>query len=253
MNVVDIYIVYRIVRQLTTPFDETEAFKLGVIDANGKLLVPVYKQNDKQKATYTLFDRLIFNLKRLIEKLPGGKSKLGTYAAALFLLKEQMSEEGTIILESTFMSYLMDNDALEENFLAEQYLPESMLDKGSYKLKNTMLDTKGEHIQKNTIVVAKSSLKPVARILGVDVFQVQVAHSGKVVMVSHQDIEETTVKEDEGGGMSAGGAPANNMGGGNIASWDIPLSTRKVEIVGPEPFNVKTVQDKIFRRKPPVK
>jgi hypothetical protein len=53
-----------------------------------------------------------------------------------------------------------------------------------------MLDTKGEHVYKGTVLVAKQNLKPISRILGVDVYQLQVAHSGKLMVVSNEDISE---------------------------------------------------------------
>jgi len=188
---VDIWIVYRFIRMLTTPWDETDAFKQGVIDAEGNLLVKVGKMTDKQKPTYTLFHRLVYNIKRLVEKIPGGKSKLGSYAAALYLLREEMGDnEGVIVMERALMSYLKENNALEDDFLAEQYLPEEMLEKGNYKITNTMIDMKGNHIPKGTVVVAKRSLKATARVLGVDVFQVQVLHTGKDIIVSREDIME---------------------------------------------------------------
>lgn len=192
MGIVDSYIVYRFIRGLVTPFDETKAFKLGVIDASGKLKIKTDKMTPEQNASYTLFDRLIFNLKRLIEKIPGGKSRLGTYAAALFLLKEQMGdEEGVLIMEKSFMSYLKDNDALDSTYLEEQYLPEELLSQGKYKLINNMLDTKGDELRKSTIVIAKQNLKPISKILGVEVFQLFVqGHPNKVVVVSREDITE---------------------------------------------------------------
>lgn len=191
MGALDTWIVYRFIRMLVTPFDETDAFKLGVIDASGKLKIQTKNMTDPQQATYTLFNRLVFNIKRLIEKLPGGKSKLGTYAAALFLLREQMGdEEGVLIMERSFMSYLKDNDAIESTYLQEQYLPEEMLPQGNYKIINSMLDMQGGHLPKGTILVAKKSLKPIANILGFDVFQLTVANSGKQVVISHEDIQE---------------------------------------------------------------
>ena len=43
-----------------------------------------------EKAAYTMLHRLVFKVRRLIEKVPVlGKSILLNYAAALFLLKEQ--------------------------------------------------------------------------------------------------------------------------------------------------------------------
>ena len=40
-GVMDLFMVYQFVKRLTTPWDQTEAFKLGLIDANGKKLKKV--------------------------------------------------------------------------------------------------------------------------------------------------------------------------------------------------------------------
>ena len=192
MGPLDAWIVYRFIRTLVTPWDETEAFKLGVIDSNGKLKIKSGKMTDEQQKSYTLFYRLVFNIKRLIEKIPGGKSKIGTYAAALFLLREQMGdEEGILIMERSFMSYLKENDALDDTYLQEQYLEESMLPQGKYTLINNMLDTKGDELRKGTVVIATKNLKPVTKILGIEVFQLVVQnYPKKVVVVSREDIRE---------------------------------------------------------------
>jgi hypothetical protein len=192
MGPLDAWIVYRFIRTLVTPWDETDAFKLGVIDANGKLKIHTDKMNDEQQKSYTLFHRLVFNIKRLIEKVPGGKSKIGTYAAALFLMREQMGdEEGILIMERSFMSYLKENDALESTYLEEQYLEESLLSQGKYKLINNMLDTKGDELRKGTVVIATKNLKPITKILGIEVFQLIVQnYPKKVVVVSREDIRE---------------------------------------------------------------
>jgi hypothetical protein len=191
MGPIDAWLVYRFIKLLVTPFDETDAFKLGVIDASGKLKIKTDKMTSEQKASYTLFHRLVFNIKRLIEKIPGGKSKIGTYAAALFLLKEQMGdEEGALIMEKSFMSYLRENNAVDET-LTEEYLGEELLEQGHYKLINNMLDTKGDVLKKGTIVVASKSLKPITKILGIEVFQLYVQnYPKKVVVVSREDITE---------------------------------------------------------------
>ena len=92
---IDLFVTYRFIRLLTTPFEKTDAFKLGVIykegviDAKGKLLVKGKDQTSAQKKAYTVFDKLVFNLKRILEKVPFGKSQIASYAAALFLLKEE--------------------------------------------------------------------------------------------------------------------------------------------------------------------
>ena len=88
---VDLYIVYEFIKRLATPFDETKAFELGLIDAKGKRLK--YAKTKEEKDAMTLFDRLVLNLKRIISMVPGGSSKVGSYAAALLLIREDENLE----------------------------------------------------------------------------------------------------------------------------------------------------------------
>lgn len=84
---VDLFMVYMFIKRLATPFDETDAYKMGIIDERGKKIKD--PEGSKEEAAYGYFDRLVFNIKKLIEKLPGGKTRLASYAAALLLLREQ--------------------------------------------------------------------------------------------------------------------------------------------------------------------
>jgi hypothetical protein len=89
--VVDLVLIYQFLKRLTTPFTETDAYKLGLIDENGKKIKkPQTREEDR---AYGYFDRLVFNIKKLIEQLPGGKSKLASYAAALFLIRESATQK----------------------------------------------------------------------------------------------------------------------------------------------------------------
>jgi hypothetical protein len=90
-GIADIIFTYQFIRKLTTPFKDTEAFKLGIIDEDGSVLKKSKTLNtQEEKAAYGYFDRLVFGLKRLLEKLPGGKSRIASYAAALYLIKESV-------------------------------------------------------------------------------------------------------------------------------------------------------------------
>lgn len=82
----DLILIYQFIKRLTTPFKDTDAFKLGIIDQDGKKLKS--PETSEEQNAYGYFDRLVFNIKRLLERLPGGKSRLSSYAAALFLIKE---------------------------------------------------------------------------------------------------------------------------------------------------------------------
>jgi len=90
----DTFITYKIISTLVTDWEDQPAFEHGIIDKKGKLLRKsnTLKTNDERNS-YTLFHRLVFNLKRLIQKLPGGSSKLASYTAGLFLIKEQIDVE----------------------------------------------------------------------------------------------------------------------------------------------------------------
>lgn len=90
----DLILIYQFIKRLTTPFDETDAFNLGLIDANGKLLKK--PQTSEEKNAYGYFDRLVFNIKRLMAKVPGGSSRISSFAAALWLVKESAGEERDI-------------------------------------------------------------------------------------------------------------------------------------------------------------
>ena len=95
-NSVDNLIAFRILYKLVTPFDKTEAYKRGVIDADGKVLVKIKDQTPEQKGAYDMLDRLVFSLKRLIGKVPGGKSQIASFAAAYYLVKEAYENKTTI-------------------------------------------------------------------------------------------------------------------------------------------------------------
>ena len=90
---IDAFITFSFLKLLVTPFNKTEAFKLGIINDRGKVLKK-YKTLERieERQAYTILHRLVFNVKKLTEKVPGGKSRLASYAAALFLIKEHVAE-----------------------------------------------------------------------------------------------------------------------------------------------------------------
>mgnify|MGYP003635849681 FL=1 len=88
VNYVDAAIIFRILMKLVTPFDKTKAFDLGLVDEKGKSLKKA--KTGEEKSAMTLLDRMVFNLKRLLGTVPGGKTRLASYVAALALLKEHV-------------------------------------------------------------------------------------------------------------------------------------------------------------------
>ena len=119
-QVVDLYMVYQFVKRLATPFKETKAFELGLIDEKGKRLKKASSKDEKNAMNY--YDRLIFNLKRLLSKVTGIESKMGSLTDALFLLKESdkpRNKRRQYITESDFYEFMRGNKQLIESLMEE--------------------------------------------------------------------------------------------------------------------------------------
>ena len=85
---VDNLMAYKILKMLVTDFKDTKAAKLGIIDDKGKQLKKVSQlQGSEEQDAYTYLHRLVFNMKRIINKW-GGESKTKSLIAALWLIKE---------------------------------------------------------------------------------------------------------------------------------------------------------------------
>ena len=106
----DTFVTYKIISQLVTDWEDMPAFELVIIDKNGKLLKKSSSLKTKEeKEAYTLFTRLIFNLKRLIQKMPGGSSKLASYAAGLFLIKEEIDVDRLLNEGESYVEELLQD------------------------------------------------------------------------------------------------------------------------------------------------
>ena len=125
-TVVDNLIAYRVLSMLVKPFPETDAYKLGIIDETGKNLIKPGKfTKPEQRTAYTYLHRLVFNLKKLINKLPGGESYLKNIVAAFFLIKEAYEAKQTTISEERLHNIvrLLEDGVVfcEEQLLVEDF------------------------------------------------------------------------------------------------------------------------------------
>jgi hypothetical protein len=90
---IDTAITYRILRLLVTPWKKQKAYAYGIIDEHGNPLRKYSQLTQEEKNCYTILVRLVFRLKRIIEKVPVGNKQFLSYAAALALLKESAELE----------------------------------------------------------------------------------------------------------------------------------------------------------------
>lgn len=124
--IVDNIIAYRVLSLLVKPFGETDAYKLGIIDDAGKNLI---KSRDfttsDQKDAYSYLHRLVFNLKKLLNKLPGGDTKLKNIVAAMVLLREVYKTKTVSVDEADLNSIIKMIDEgvvfAEEQLMAEEF------------------------------------------------------------------------------------------------------------------------------------
>ena len=189
---VDLFVTYRFLKLLVTPWKKQEAYKLGIIDDKGKNLIRSRDfEREDQRAAFTLLHRLVFNCKRIMQKIPFVRSQLGTYATALFLLKEHYKIEN--LPEAEITKYLLENNLIELNDeIAEEVIGfGNMLPAGEYKLKDQVTaDDEEIDAQKGDIVNALEDTPPSDRILGVDVFPVIHKKSNKIIYISLEDIND---------------------------------------------------------------
>ena len=188
---VDLFVVYRFLKLLVTPWEKQEAYKLGIIDKNGKALKKARDLGtETERSAFTLLHRLVFNCKRIMGKIPFVRSQLGTYATALFLLKEHYNLDH--IPEGDVSKFLIENKLIkfDDNISEEVIGFGSMLPMGEYKLKDQVTgDDEEIDAQPGDVVNALQDTPPSDTILGVDVFPVIHKRSNKIIYVSLEDIK----------------------------------------------------------------
>ena len=121
----DLYFTFRFLRLLTMKWTKTDAYKYKIIDAKGKVLRKSSElESVDEKAAYTMFHRLVYKMRRLLEKIPIiGKTILTNYAAALLLLKEQNNTRiwtDENYLEQRLMEFLKTDWEEDAKFLKEE-------------------------------------------------------------------------------------------------------------------------------------
>lgn len=166
-RVVDNLIAFRMLYMLVTPFDQTDAFKFGIIDKEG---VALKKSKDlkttAEKDSYTNLHRLVFSLKRLLGKVPGGKSQLASIVAAYWLIKESYVSKTSVKqeeLEAMIDMIEQKNITMVEEELEIEKFLKIMEDGGAAAIANT---TGSATATDQATVKLNKKGKPVSGIMG---------------------------------------------------------------------------------------
>ena len=202
---IDLFVTYRFIKLLVTPFEKTEAYKLGIIDKDGNRVMPPPKAGIRQtkpeplrtieeKNAYTVLHKLVFNIKKLFQKVPGLRTRLGTYAAALFLLKDTFKEsvDDPDVFEKEFMKYLKEEGYEIDDTIMEEVIGfGEVLPKGEYTLVNDILNKEEEELTAKAgdkVAVFKDE-PPIDTILGVEIFPVVHLKTKEEIYISLEDIK----------------------------------------------------------------
>ena len=172
----DLAYTFRFLALLVTPFNKTKAYEKGIIDENGKRLkkppFSLIQDREDYQNYYTRFIRLVFNIKKLLAKAPGGKTRIASYAAALYLIKEDFGVSERKIKQG-LNEYGVDfNDFLSENtqwFMLE----DRELSPGIYRLsENKVLNSTYEEMafRGDRIRISDESF-PIGDIFGLDIYE----------------------------------------------------------------------------------
>lgn len=172
----DLVYTIRFLKLLVTPIEDTEAYKAGIIDKKGKKRKDFSTDSaDNRKALsqhYTSFQRLVFNLKRIMRKAPGGDSVVSRYGAALALIKEhgELSNKNIEKIHAETGIDLLDVLAEESQWFM---LEDKQLSPGLYRMKHATMTTKAEDIvnKDDKIRILETDAKPCMEILGIDIYK----------------------------------------------------------------------------------
>lgn len=168
----DLAYTFRFLKLLVTPFEKMKAYDLGIIDEKGNRVKSVKVTTSEQKSAYTAFHRLVFNVKKILEKIPGGSSSVASYAAALYLIKENYG------IRDKNLEKIIDKSGYEPlDFLKESnewfLLEDKKLSPGIYKSKyDKMVNSTFEDLvkTKDRIRIGEDCY-PVGEIFGLDIYE----------------------------------------------------------------------------------
>jgi|TARA_R110000796_G_scaffold81494_2_gene179486 hypothetical protein len=187
----DLVYTIRFLKLLVTPFEKTDAFEAGIIDADGKknkeFTLNDMDDRDAYRSYYTPFHRLVFNLKKIMAKVPGGSSVVARYGAALALIKEhgELSDANVDRIHAKTGIDLLDCLAEESQwFMTEGH----SISPGMYKMKNESLTDKADEIISKGDQIRITTTDPIDEVLGLPIYEAIHVRSNQRLLVTTSEI-----------------------------------------------------------------
>ena len=186
---IDLAYTFRFIRMLVLDWKSWDAYKQGVIDENGKRNKDVKLDTDEKKNSYTHFIRLCANVKRLLNKVPGGSSKLGSFAGALYLVKEKYS-----LSDNKLRKILRESGFDSSSILAEEnqwfLLEDKQLSPGVYRINNPKILNKSfeEMVWAKDQIRIEEDSYPVGDVFGIDIYEATHIRTNQKIYLSVSEI-----------------------------------------------------------------
>jgi hypothetical protein len=188
----DLVYTIRFLKLLVTKFEDTDAFKAGIIDKDGKknkdFNTNSMDDREAYRDHYTPFHRLVFNLKRIMAKVPGGQSVVARYGAALALIKEhgELSDARVLQIHEETGIDILDVLAEEHQWFM---VDGNTLGEGIYRMKNESMTTKFAEVVSKGDQIRVTKGEPIMEVLGLSIYQGTHIKSGQGVYFTTSEIQ----------------------------------------------------------------
>lgn len=185
----DLAYTIRFIALMATPFQSMDAYKLGIIDENGKRLRNVKLDTSEKKSAYTPFIRLAVNLKRLLSAVPGGSTQLGSIAAALFLIKENYKLSDSNLQRITEKFNVQPQDFLSEK--TEWFITQdNMLSPGLYRINYSKMNNQSYDFTCNPkdLIRVNEDCYPSGNVFGINIYKVTHVPTKMDIFISANEI-----------------------------------------------------------------
>ena len=185
----DLVYTFRFIRMMVMKWESWDAYKEGIIDEKGKRIKSVKLDSIEKKAAWTPFVRLCANIKRLVQKIPGGGTKLGSFASALYLIKEngQLDDKGLEkILKEVNIETL--------DFLSEQsqwfVLEDERLSPGIYQINNPKIANSSfeQIINARDKVRISENCYPIDTVFGLNIYKATHLNSNQSIYITTNEL-----------------------------------------------------------------
>lgn len=189
----DTLIAYKFIKIISTPWKDTEAYKLGILDENGKILKKRSSLTSQaEKSAYpSIFYTLCWNIKKILDRVPiiNLKSRPGALIASIMLLREICAKD---LSDPTAIDDLVKEELLNLGITVD------LLAESATSPQNI---TSGNYIVRGRKLTILSDLLPIDECFGHPVYK-----ADGLYFIFSEALRK--VEED---------APVNNVGGGAIA------------------------------------